>query len=194
MTQRESASVTECPRGRTGDAGALQCTDKATPPQKEKSEVGTFQTAELIAIGDAAAKEPIKRQMLIHLLLLRRRPGEHFQTAWTRSGEHHTEYLFPPDRTGRHPVGRAHSGRYFPHGKEAGVTQNFAIDPELTQNQKSGKCKSSPKVQKNPRIITILGFLGGASVLIGLFGNVHHSNAFPHRTCSDFIHIPTGCV
>ena len=22
--------------------------------------------------------------MLIHLLLLRRRPGEHFQTAWTR--------------------------------------------------------------------------------------------------------------
>lgn len=31
---------------------------KATPPQKEKSEVGTFQTSELIAIRDAAAKEP----------------------------------------------------------------------------------------------------------------------------------------
>lgn len=34
--------------------------DKATPPQKEKAEVGTFQTSELIAIRDAAAKEPVK--------------------------------------------------------------------------------------------------------------------------------------
>ena len=165
---------------------------QGNPTAKRKIGGWNIPTAELIAIGDAAAKEPIKRQMLIHLLLLRRRPGEHFQTAWTRSGEHHTDYLFPPDRTGRHPVGRAHSGRYFPHGKEAGGTQNFAIDPELTQNQKSGK--QAPKVRKKPGISTILGFLGGASVLIGLFGKVHHSNAFPHRTCSDFIHIPTGCV
>ena len=190
MTQRESASVTECPRGRTGDAGALQCTDKATPPQKEKSEVGTFQTSELIAIRDAAAKEPIKWQMLIHLLLLRRRPGEHLQTAWTRSGEHHTEYLFPPDRTGPHPVGRAHSGRYFPHGKEAGVTQNFAIDPKSKIRQTQTSHKSTKKARNHYDS----WLLGGTSVLIGLFGKVRHSNAFPHRTCSDFIHIPTGCV
>lgn len=44
--------------------------DKATPPKKEKSEVGTFQTSELIAIRDAAAKEPIKWQMVIHLLMI----------------------------------------------------------------------------------------------------------------------------
>ena len=34
--------------------------DKATPPQKEKTEVGTFQTSELIAIREAAAQEPIR--------------------------------------------------------------------------------------------------------------------------------------
>ena len=44
--------------------------DKATPPQKEKSEVGTFQTSELIAIRDAAAKEPVKWQTIIHLLMI----------------------------------------------------------------------------------------------------------------------------
>lgn len=43
---------------------------KATPPKKEKTEVGTFQTSELIAIGKAAAKEPVKWQMLIHLLMI----------------------------------------------------------------------------------------------------------------------------
>lgn len=39
--------------------------DKATPPKKEKSEVGTFQTSELIAIRKAAEKEPKKWQMAI---------------------------------------------------------------------------------------------------------------------------------
>ena len=43
-------------------------------------------------------------------------------TAWTHSGEHHPEHLFPSDRTGGYPVGRAYSGRYFPRGKEAGMT------------------------------------------------------------------------
>ena len=86
--------------------------DKATPPQKEKSEVGTFQTAELIAIGDAAAKEPIKRQMLIHLLLLRRRPGEHFQTAWSCPGQHHGQYLRPCNGGGR-PAQCRHSVQHF---------------------------------------------------------------------------------
>ena len=44
--------------------------DKATPPQKEKSEVGTFQTSELIAIRNAATQEPVKWQMIIHLLMI----------------------------------------------------------------------------------------------------------------------------
>ncbi len=59
--------------------------DKATPPQKEKSEVGTFQTSELIAIRDAAAKEPIKWQMIIHLLMITGcRRGEIVGLKWDR--------------------------------------------------------------------------------------------------------------
>lgn len=59
--------------------------DKATPPQKEKSEVGTFQTSELIAIRDAAAKEPIKWQTVIHLLMITGcRRGEIVGLKWDR--------------------------------------------------------------------------------------------------------------
>lgn len=59
--------------------------DKATPPQKEKSEVGTFQTSELIAIRDAAAKEPIKWQTIIHLLMITGcRRGEIVGLKWDR--------------------------------------------------------------------------------------------------------------
>lgn len=59
--------------------------DKATPPQKEKSEVGTFQTSELVAIRDAAAKEPVKWQMLIHLLMITGcRRGEIVGLKWDR--------------------------------------------------------------------------------------------------------------
>lgn len=59
--------------------------DKATPPQKEKSEVGTFQTSELVAIRDAAAKEPIKWQMVIHLLMITGcRRGEIVGLKWDR--------------------------------------------------------------------------------------------------------------
>lgn len=59
--------------------------DKATPPQKEKSEVGTFQTSELVAIRDAAAKEPIKWQMIIHLLMITGcRRGEIVGLKWDR--------------------------------------------------------------------------------------------------------------
>lgn len=59
--------------------------DKATPPQKGKSEVGTFQTSELIAIRDAAAQEPIKWQMIIHLLMITGcRRGEIVGLKWDR--------------------------------------------------------------------------------------------------------------
>lgn len=59
--------------------------NKATPPQKEKSEVGTFQTSELIAIRDAAAQEPIKWQMIIHLLMITGcRRGEIVGLKWDR--------------------------------------------------------------------------------------------------------------
>lgn len=59
--------------------------DKATPPQKEKSEVGTFQTSELIAIRNAAAQEPIKWQMIIHLLMITGcRRGEIVGLKWDR--------------------------------------------------------------------------------------------------------------
>ena len=34
----------------------------------------------------------------------------------------------------------------------------------------------------------------GASVLIGLFEKVRRTNPFRHRTDSNLIHIPTGCV
>ena len=58
---------------------------KATPPPKEKSAVDTFQTAELIAIRDAAAKEPIKWQMAIHLLMITGcRRGEIVGLKWDR--------------------------------------------------------------------------------------------------------------
>ena len=59
--------------------------DKATPPQKEKTEVGTFQTSELIAIRDAAAQEPIKWQMVVHLLMITGcRRGEIVGLKWDR--------------------------------------------------------------------------------------------------------------
>lgn len=59
--------------------------DKATPPQKEKSEVGTFQTSELIAIRDAAEKEPIKWRTVIHLLMITGcRRGEIVGLKWDR--------------------------------------------------------------------------------------------------------------
>lgn len=59
--------------------------DKATPPKKGKSEVGTFQTSELIAIRDAAAQEPIKWQMIIHLLMITGcRRGEIVGLKWEK--------------------------------------------------------------------------------------------------------------
>lgn len=79
--------------------------DKATPPQKEKAEVGTFQTSELIAIRDAAAKEPVKWQMLIHLLMITGcRRGEIVGLKWDRvnwkdsSIRIDTTLLYTPDR------------------------------------------------------------------------------------------------
>ena len=59
--------------------------DKATPPQKDKSEVGTFQTSELIAIRDAAEQEPIKWQTIIHLLMITGcRRGEIVGLKWDK--------------------------------------------------------------------------------------------------------------
>jgi len=79
--------------------------DKATPPQKEKSEVGTFQTSELVAIRDAAAKEPIKWQMIIHLLMITGcRRGEIVGLKWDRvnwkesSIRIDTTLLYTPER------------------------------------------------------------------------------------------------
>ena len=79
--------------------------DKATPPQKEKSEVGTFQTSELIAIRDAAAKEPVKWQTIIHLLMITGcRRGEIVGLKWDKvnwkdSSIHiDTTLLYTPDR------------------------------------------------------------------------------------------------
>ena len=79
--------------------------DKATPPQKEKTEVGTFQTSELIAIRDAAAKEPIKWQMIIHLLMITGcRRGEIVGLKWDRvnwadsSIRIDTTLLYTPER------------------------------------------------------------------------------------------------
>ena len=79
--------------------------DKATPPQKEKSEVGTFQTSELVAIRDAAAQEPIKWQMIIHLLMITGcRRGEIVGLKWDRvnwkdsSIRIDTTLLYTPDR------------------------------------------------------------------------------------------------
>ncbi len=79
--------------------------DKATPPQKEKTEVGTFQTSELIAIRNAAAKEPIKWQMIIHLLMITGcRRGEIVGLKWDRvnwkdsSIRIDTTLLYTPER------------------------------------------------------------------------------------------------
>ena len=79
--------------------------DKATPPQKEKAEVGTFQTSELIAIRDAAAKEPIKWQTIIHLLMITGcRRGEIVGLKWDRvnwkdfSIRIDTTLLYTPER------------------------------------------------------------------------------------------------
>lgn len=79
--------------------------DKATPPQKETSEVGTFQTSELVAIRDAAAKEPIKWQMIIHLLMITGcRRGEIVGLKWDRvnwkenSIRIDTTLLYTPER------------------------------------------------------------------------------------------------
>ena len=79
--------------------------DKATPPQKEKSEVGTFQTSELIAIRNAAAQEPIKWQMIIHLLMITGcRRGEIVGLKWDRvnwkenSIRIDTTLLYTPER------------------------------------------------------------------------------------------------
>lgn len=79
--------------------------NKATPPQKEKSEVGTFQTSELIAIRDAAAQEPIKWQMVIHLLMITGcRRGEIVGLKWDRvnwedsSIRIDTTLLYTPER------------------------------------------------------------------------------------------------
>lgn len=79
--------------------------DKATPPQKEKTEVGTFQTSELIAIRDAAAQEPIKWQMIIHLLMITGcRRGEIVGLKWDRvnwkdsSIRIDTTLLYTPER------------------------------------------------------------------------------------------------
>lgn len=59
--------------------------DKATPPTKNRSHVGTFQIAELILIRDAIEKEPIKWQMLIHLLMITGcRRGEVVGLKWDK--------------------------------------------------------------------------------------------------------------
>ena len=79
--------------------------EKATPPKKEKAEVGTFQTSELIAIRDAAEKEPIKWQMIIHLLMITGcRRGEIAGLKWDRvdwknsSIRIDTTLMYTPDR------------------------------------------------------------------------------------------------
>lgn len=78
---------------------------KATPPKKEAAEVGTFQTDELIAIRDAAAQEPIKWQMAIHLLMITGcRRGEIVGLKWDRvhwedsSVRIDTTLLYTPER------------------------------------------------------------------------------------------------
>lgn len=78
---------------------------KATPPPKEKTEVGTFQTSELIAIRDASAQEPIKWQMIIHLLMITGcRRGEVCGLRWDRvnwedsSIRIDTTLLYTPER------------------------------------------------------------------------------------------------
>lgn len=79
--------------------------DKATPPQKEKTEVGTFQTSELVAIRDAAEREPVKWRMMIHLLMITGcRRGEIVGLKWDRvnwedSSIHiDTTLLYTPER------------------------------------------------------------------------------------------------
>ena len=58
---------------------------KATPPKKDSPEIGTFQTSELIEIRDAAAQEPIKWKMVIHLLMITGcRRGEIVGLKWDR--------------------------------------------------------------------------------------------------------------
>ena len=79
--------------------------DKATPPQKQKSPADTFQTAELIAIRDAAAQEPIKWQTIIHMLMITGcRRGEIVGLKWSKVnwGDYSllidTTLLYTPDR------------------------------------------------------------------------------------------------
>lgn len=79
--------------------------DKVIPPRKEKTEVGTFQTSELVAIRDAAAQEPIKWQMIIHLLMITGcRRGEVCGLRWDRvnwedsSIRIDTTLLYTPER------------------------------------------------------------------------------------------------
>lgn len=78
---------------------------KATPPKKESPEVGTFQTFELIAIRDAADKEPIKWRTVIHMLMITGcRRGEIVGLKWDRvnwedsSVRIDTTLLYTPDR------------------------------------------------------------------------------------------------
>lgn len=78
---------------------------KATPPKKEKTEVGTFQTSELIAIRDAAEQEPIKWKMIIHLLMITGcRRGEIVGLKWDKvnwddsSIKIDTTLLYTPER------------------------------------------------------------------------------------------------
>lgn len=79
--------------------------DKATPPKKETPAVGTFQTAELIAIQEAAQQEPIKWQTIIHLLMITGcRRGEIVGLKWNRVNWEDssilidTTLLYTPDR------------------------------------------------------------------------------------------------
>ena len=81
-----------------------------------------------------------------------------------------------------HPPQCAHWGT-FPQGKAS---------PRQIPIYRGGTWSHPPSISKT-------GYLGwdnpfGVQGAYRLLQKVHHTNAFRHRTCSGFIHIPTGCV
>lgn len=79
--------------------------DKATPPVKNRTTVGTFQIDELMLIRDAVEKEPIKWKMLVHLLMITGcRRGEVVGLKWDKvnwndsSIRIDTTLVYTPDR------------------------------------------------------------------------------------------------